>query len=199
MMTAFYILGTLLILFYLLKNIHSYSEYKRYSQQAIAVFDDTRKSHKVIRTLFTLGFVAALIFIPIALFVLKIRQPDLLMCILCLALGCALFAFYPFTPGRWVITEHGIYIYNNNVFLPWGQIIGTEIVPRGKKTFIIINLKQTEKEHMKRTSYPVMAPGPKAKDICNMIREFVNMLERKRYRKQINEERSIPLKDRKFY
>lgn len=199
MMMWFYIFGTLLICFFLLKNIHNNSEYKKYSQNAIAVFDDTRKSHRLFRILFSISFVIALILIPISLFIWHIQNPDTILSLICLTVGSALFAFYPFTPGRWVLTAQGIYIYNNGIFIPWAQIIGTQIIPRGKKTFIIVNLKQTDGENLKRTSYPILVPGTKAQDVCNLIRDFVNMLERKKHRKQFNQERSVPLKDRRFY
>ena len=198
-MMWFYILGTLLMVFFLLKNIHSSGEFKKYRTQAIFTFEDTRKSHKALRIIFTISFVAALVLLLLSLLVWEVRTPSTLLSLVCLTVGSFLFAFYPFTPGRWILTDHGIFIYNNNVFIPWAQIIGTEIVPRGKKTFLIINLKQKDGEQLKRTSYPVLVPGSQVKELANMIRDFVNMIDRKRYRKQFNEERSVPLKDRKFY
>ena len=58
---------------------------------------------------------------------------------------------------------------------------------------------KTDKEHGKRTAYPILVPGPQARDLCNMIREFITVMDRKKYQKQLNEERAVPLKDRKFY
>ncbi len=198
-MMWFYILGTLMIFFFLIKNIQSDREFKQYSQDAISVFHDSRKTHKVARVVFKILFVLSLVLLVVTVVVWKIQNPGTLMSVLCLVIGCFLFAFFPFTPGRWVLTGKGIYVYNNGVFIPWTQMIGTEILPRGKQTYIIINLKQTEKEHGKRTAYPVLVPGSQAKDLCNMIREFITVMDRKKYQKQLNEERAVPLKDRKFY
>lgn len=198
-MMWFYILGTFLIFFFLMKNIHSTQEFKKYSQNAISVFHDTRKSFKIARVVFKLLFVLSIVLLIVCLVVQKLNSLDALLSIVCLILGCLLYAFYPFTPGRWVLTESGIYVYNNDTFIPWTQMIGTEILPRGKQTYIIIKVKQTEKEHGKRTSYPILVPGSQAKDLCNMIREFILVMDRKKYRQHQNEERAIPLKDRKFY
>ena len=198
-MMWFYIIGTLCIFFFLLKNIHNDREFKEYSQDAIAVYHDTRTSHKISGILFKILFVLLFLLGIVSIFVLHIQDPSSILTIVCLVLGCFLFAFYPFTPGRWVLTNRGIYVYNTGTFLPWTQMVGTEILPRGKQTFIILNIKQTEKEHGKRTAYPLLVPGPQAKDLCNMIREFITVMDRKQYRKQLNHERAVPLKDRKFY
>ena len=198
-MMWFYIIGTLCIFFFLIKNIHSDREFKEYSKEAITVYQDTRTSHKAARIFFKVLFVLLILLGIAAIFFLHIQDPSSILSLLCLILGCFLFAFYPFTPGRWVLTNRGIYVYNTGTFIPWTQMVGTEILPRGKQTFIILNIKQTEKEHGKRTAYPLLVPGSQAKDLCNMIREFITVMDRKKYRKQLNEERAVPLKDRKFY
>ncbi len=198
-MMWFYILGTLLIFFFLMKNIHSNREFKQYSQEAITVYHDPRKSHKIARVVFKILFILSIALMVVAVFVWRLQDPSSLLSLICLVIGCFLFAFFPFTPGRWVLTDRGIYIYNNGIFIPWTQMIGTDILPRGKQTYIILKIKQTEKEHGKRTAYPILVPGTQAKDLCNMIREFITVMDRKKYRKQLNEERAVPLKDRKFY
>ncbi len=198
-MMWFYLLGTLLLFFFLVKNIHSDRDFKQYSQDAISVYQDPRKSHQVARVFFKILFLLSIVLLIVAVFVWHVQDLASILSAICLIIGCFLFAFYPFTPGRWVLTARGIYIYNSGIFIPWAQMIGTEILPRGKQTYIIINIKQTEKEHGKRTAYPILVPGTQAKDLCNMIREFITVMDRKKYRKQLNEERAIPLKDRKFY
>ena len=198
-MMWFYILGTLMIFFFLMKNIHSDREFKQYSQDAITVFHDPRRSHKVARVVFKLLFVLSVVLLIVSIAVWKVQTPDRILSILCLVFGCFLFAFYPFTPGRWVLTAKGIYVYNNSIFIPWTQMIGTDILPRGKQTYIILKIKQTEKEHGKRTAYPILVPGPQAQDLCNMIREFITVMDRKKHRQQFNAEHAVPLKDRKFY
>lgn len=199
MMMWFYILGTLIMLFFLFKNVHSNGEYKKYSQNAIIAFHDTRKSHQISRILFRILFVLFLVLLLVALLVWHVQQPDTLLCLLCLTIGSALLGFFPFTPGRWVLTDQGIYIYNSSIFIPWSQVIGTQLMPRGKKTYLILNLKQRDGEHLKKTMYPLLIPSEQAMTVSHMISDFVNMLEKKRYRKQLNKERSVPLKDRKFY
>lgn len=198
-MIWFYILGTLMLAFFLLKNIHSTGEYKKYAQQALFVFDDTTKMHKVSRIFFTIGFFVAIGMLLIAFFILKVREPDTLMILICLIIGCLLFGFFPFTPGRWVLTQDGIYLYNYNLFVPWSQMIGNQIVARKRKTFLILSLKQQDGEALKRTMYPLLIPAHQAVDISHMIRDFVSLIEKKQYRKRFNEERSLSLKDRKFY
>ena len=140
-MMWFYILGTLCIFFFLMKNIHSDREFKEHSQNAIGVYQDTRTSHKIGRIFFRILFVLLIALGIVAVFVLHIQDPSSILSLLCLILGCFLFAFYPFTPGRWVLTDRGIYVYNTGTFSPWTQMIGTEILPRGKQTFIILNIK----------------------------------------------------------
>ncbi|MBQ7050825.1 MAG: hypothetical protein IJN87_09370 [Firmicutes bacterium] len=198
-MMWFYILGTLLLFFFLMKNIHSDREFKQYSQEAITVYHDPRKTHKIARVFFKILFVLSIALLIVGVFVWHIQDPSSILSLICLSIGCFLFAFYPFTPGRWVLTARGIYIYNSGIFIPWTQMIGTEILPRGKQTYIILNIKQTEKEHGKRTAYPILVPGTQARDLCNMIREFITVMDRKQHRKQFNAERAVPLKDRKFY
>lgn len=198
-MMWFYILGTLCIVFFLLKNIHSTGEYKKYSEKAVFVFDDTRKAHKVSRIFFAVCFVIACVLLVVSLLVLHVQDPGSIMGLICLTIGSFLFAFFPFTPGRWVLTDQGIYLYNYNAFIPWTQMIGTQITARGKKTYLILTLKQTEKESLKKTMYPLLIPADQAVKISNMIGDFIKMIEKKRYRKHLNEERSVALKDRKFY
>lgn len=198
-MIWFYISGTLLLTFFLLKNIHSTGEYKKYSKQALFVFDDTTKLHKASKIFFIICFFIALIMLLVSFFFLKVREPDTLMINICLIIGCFLFGFFPFTPGRWVLAKEGIYVYNYNIFIPWGQMIGNQIIARKRKTFLMLSLKQLDGEHLKRTMYPLLIPSHQATDVSHMIRDFINLLEKKKYRKQLNEERSVALKDRKFY
>ena len=133
-MMWFYILGTLLIFFFLIRNIQSDREFKQYSQEAITVFHDQRKTHKFARILFKILFVLSIILFIVSVVVWKIQDPGSLLSVFCLVIGCFLFAFFPFTPGRWVLTQKGIFIYNNGVFIPWTRMIGSEILPRGKQT-----------------------------------------------------------------
>ena len=181
-MMWFYILGTLLLFFFLMKNIHSDREFKQYSQEAITVYHDPRKTHKIARVFFKILFVLSIALLIVGVFVWRIQDPSSILSLIC-----------------WVLTARGIYIYNSGIFIPWTQMIGTEILPRGKQTYIILNIKQTEKEHGKRTAYPILVPGTQARDLCNMIREFITVMDRKQHRKQFNAERAVPLKDRKFY
>ena len=197
-MMWFYILGTLLILFFLFKNIHNGGLYREYTQKAAFTFDDNRSAFKATQIVFRVILVAAALLLFALLFVWHDYEPSQIVACVCLILGGVLFGFFPFSAGRWVITADGIFIYNYGIFIPWGKIIHAEILPRRKKTFILLKLKQLESEHFKKTTYPLLVPGPQAVDVCNMIKDFIGAIQKKRYRQHINEERAEANKKRRF-
>ena len=195
-MMWFYILGTLLILFFLFKNIHNGGLYRQYAQKAAFAFDDKRSAFKISQIVFRVVMVIAALILFALLFVWHDYAPAQIVACICLILGGVLFGFFPFSAGRWALTTEGIFIYNYGIFLPWGKMIHAEILPRRKKTFIIVTVKKLESEHFKKTTYPLLVPGPQAVDICNMIKEFITTMQKKRYRQHINEERAAAARAR---
>ena len=198
MMMWFYILGTLAMGFFLIKNIYNYGLYKDYAKTAIFTFEDTRPFYKAMRILFSLCFFIFVVLLLLACFVWHPQDPSTWLSIICLLVGSFLFAFFPFTAGRWIMTDRGIYVYNYGTFIAWPQMIGVQIVPRGKKAFLVLTLKKGDGDQLKKTSYPLMIEGAKAVDLSNMIREFINTVDRKRYRKQFNEEHEKKMKTKKY-
>ena len=143
-------------------------------------------------------FFIFVVLLLLACFVWHPQDPSTWLSIICLLVGSFLFAFFPFTAGRWIMTDRGIYVYNYGTFIAWPQMIGVQIVPRGKKAFLVLTLKKATASSLKKTSYPLMIEGAKAVDLSNMIREFINTVDRKRYRKQFNEEHEKKMKTKKY-
>ena len=196
-MMWFYIFGTLLILFFLFKNIHNGGLYRTYCQKAAFIFEDSRAAFKISQIIFRVIMVLAALLLLALLFIWHDYDPAQIIACVCLILGGVLFGFFPFSAGRWVVTTEGIFIYNYGIFIPWGKMIHAEILPRHKKTYILIHIKHLESEHLKKTAYPLLVPGEQAMDICNMIKDFINAIQKKRYRQHINEERAATAKSRR--
>ncbi len=183
-MIYLYILSTLLIAFFLIRNCVSQGHYKARSSQALLVFDDTRRFHKISRIVFSVLFV--LMIVILVVYLLTNPQLDILhlSIIVCLILCFALFGFVPYTPGRWTVQEDGIYIYNQDRFIPYSELIACRLTGEGKKTYLQLDLLKTESDRLKKGTYLVMIPPEKARDTADMIREFIVLEDKARAKRR---------------
>ena len=183
-MIYLYILSTLLIAFFLIRNCVSQGHYKARSSQALLVFDDTRRFHKISRIVFSVLFV--LMIVILVVYLLTNPQLDILhlSIIVCLILCFALFGFVPYTPGRWTVQEDGIYIYNQDRLIPYSELIACRLTGEGKKTYLQLDLLKTESDRLKKGTYLVMIPPEKARDTADMIREFIVLEDKARAKRR---------------
>lgn len=189
MTTWIYIFCTLLIIFSLLKNIMAEISYRKYKENAIFIFDDTRTGHKIMRIIFC----ALLIFMVICL-ILTITKVgydfDTIMAEICLISASCLFAFVPYSQARWIVTEGGVFIYNYNLFIPWSEMTSTKPAAAGKKSYLIIFLRGDDTNRLKKKNYPIMLPGEKVTQMQNMFREFISLEDKRRMKLRREAERS---------
>lgn len=183
-------------------NFHAYLDYKKYAKTALRVFDDTRIFHKVLRIFCLIGFVLSLAGFVYAFFFAKwdFRES---FAVLALALLLALFAFVPYSSARWTLDEKGVYIYRARRFIPWTQVIQTTAQEkggkRGKYSFLILVTKKEQGELFKRIYYSVILPRDQVNEVRQVIREFIQAIEKQKYYKNRQEEKSVELKDRKWF
>lgn len=189
-MVWFYIFGTLLILFFLLRNIISEQNYRRYKKEAVLVFDDTRPSHKAFRLVFTIGLIVMVIILIITIFVRKNPDFNNIMMEICLLAVCCLYAIVPYSQGKWVVTEGGVFLYNYNLFIKWSEMASARPLSAGKKSFLMIYLLGNEGNRLKKNNYPVMLPGPQVQEMQNMFREFISLEDKRRQKLRLEAEKA---------
>lgn len=177
------IILTLVVLYFLVRNLYSTYRYHQYKKEAIRVFDDTRRSHKVSRLIFGVIFVLVLGFSIYQYATAQLWDMSTQLSAICLLLLSALYAFVPYTHGRWVIVKDGIYLYNYNEFIPWSEMIAVSIFGNNKKAYLRIDLLREPGNRLKKGFYPMMVPGDQAEETRNMIRDFINLEEKERQRR----------------
>ena len=176
-----YILCSLILLFFLVRNIVARNEYLSYQKDAVFVFDDERKGFRIRRIVFGVLF-AGFVFLIIFLLFRKVRDFQSFMILVSLAAGSALFSFFPYTNGRFVVTGKGIYVYNALRLIQWNEIINFTIESRGKNSFIILQTSRQENEKMTRTNFPLLiTPADKTSVLRDLIRDML-ALEAKKQR-----------------
>ncbi|MBO6158868.1 MAG: hypothetical protein J6P72_06380 [Firmicutes bacterium] len=174
-MTYIYIFSTLLIAFFLIRNCIAASHFKSRRASCIVCFDDTRKARRISRIAFITLFGLMLLFLAYCIFSragLNILQ---LSIVICLILCFALFGFVPYSSARWLVEKDGIYLYNQDRFIPWEELLSCRISGQGKKAYLQLDLIKTESDRLKKGTYMVQIPPDKARDTVDMIRDFINM------------------------
>lgn len=174
-MIYLYILCSLILLFFLVRNIVARNEYKAYQKDAVFVFDDQRKGFLIRRIIFGVFFVLFLFLIVFLLFK-KVQDFQSFMILISLAAGSALFCFVPYTAGRFVVTEEGIYVYNALRLIKWSEIINFSLEARGKVSYIILNTSRAENEKMTRTAFPLLVtPADKTLVLRDLIQDMLSL------------------------
>lgn len=189
-MVWFYIFGTLLILFFLLRNVISEQNYRKHKETAFMVFDDTRRSHKVYRICFFIGFLLMIAVLVVTLFVLRLYDFNTIMAEICLLAFCALSSFVPYTQGKWTLSEEGVFLYNYNLFIKWSEMASAKPLASGKKSYLMIYLLGNEGNKLKKNYYPVMLPGPQVQEMQNMFREFISLEDKRRQKLRIEAQKA---------
>jgi len=176
--------AALLLGFFLLRNISADSAYRRCSKEGIFVFDDTRRSHRISKLVFRILLVLILVYFFYLLFTGSLSF-EVILGFVCLVFGCVLFGFFPYTQARWVLLENGVFLYNYNYLIPWEDMI--RVKQFGEKySYLMIYLRASRADKLKKTQYPMMVlPGEKTTDIQNMIREFIAVEDKRRFKRRM--------------
>ena len=175
-MTYLYIFCALMLVFFLVRNIVATNEYKRYQKEALFVFDDERRSFRIRRIIIFVCLVLMVVLFFLTMFLWNLRDFNSLMAELCLIAGLALFAFFPYSNGRFVVTADGIYVYNAMKFLPWKKIISMDLTGRGKDSYIILTTSRQENEHFSRNTFPLLiTPADKTEKLRDLIRDMLSL------------------------
>ncbi len=184
--------------FFMVLNYHALLDYKKYSQKALRVFTETRKSRKTLRILCIIGAVVCLgVFITALIF--RFMDAANAMAFMALAFLLALHGFVPFSSALWTLDANGVYIYRARRFIPWTQIIQHGSIKKRKTTLLTFRLKQETGEMFKRIYYSVILPEEQLEETQQIIREFLHAIETQKYYKRRQEEKKQDLKDRKWY
>ena len=177
----------LAILFFMMKNIAARSEFNRLKAEAVVVHEDHRRWIRVCRIL--CGVLAAGVAVTIIWFLsqgqVQFMETNLFGW-LSMFLAFLFFAVTPYNMQDWLITEKGIFIYNMGELIPWGQVITTGIQEQGeilKQRYQMMGVVSTEE----------------AKQISDLIREFIHALDRKKIYKRTMEEHNTELKKRRWF
>lgn len=175
-------------------------ELKRHCQEdPLYIMKDERRSVRIGRILAALLMIAVLIIFIYDIVVVETFFDVDAMRPLALMLGLGLFVFTPFSTSRWVMTHEGIFVYNNNIFLPWSQLITTGIQKKKKKTYIVLQVKKESGELFKQTYYLLMVKPEDAERLSEMIRQFIRSLDKMKRLKHIQDEKKVPKKKRTWY
>ncbi len=176
--------AALLLGFFLLRNIVADNTYRRYAKDGIFVFDDTRQSQKILKLVFRIILVLLFIYFLYVL-IAGGMSFELALGFVCLFSGCILFGFFPYSQARWVLLENGIFLYNYNYLIPWEDMI--RVRQFGEKySYLMIYLRASKADKLKRKQYPMMVlPGEKTADIQNMIRDFISVEDKRRFKRRM--------------
>ena len=191
----------LAILFFMMKNIAARSEFNRLKADAVVVHEDHRRWIRVCRIL--CGVLAAGV-AGIIIWFLSQGQVQFvetnLFGWLSMFLALLFFAVTPYNMQDWLITEKGIFIYNMGEMISWGQVITTGIQEHKKRPRLVIQIKKEQGEILKQR-YQMMGvvSTEEAKQISDLIREFIHALDRKKIYKRTMEEHNTELKKRRWF
>jgi hypothetical protein len=176
--------ATLLLGFFLLRNISADSAYKRHAKEGIFVFDDTRRSHQIFKTVFRVLLVLLIVYFFYVLFVDGMSF-EIALGFAALMFGCVLFGFFPYSQARWVVLENGIFLYNYNYLIPWEDMI--RVKPFGEKySYLMVYLRASKADKLKKKQYPMMVlPGEKTVEMQNLIRDFIAVEDKRRHKRRM--------------
>ncbi len=118
---------------------------------------------------------------------------------LSISLGFAFFAFVPYSSSRWVMKEDGVFVYNSNKFIPWTQLITAGVQKKRKNTYITLDIKKEAGEIFKQTYCVLMVKEEDAERLCDMIKQFINSIDKMKRIKHIQDEKKVPKKKRTWY
>lgn len=183
-MITVYLLATLLIAFFLIKNIVANGHFKARSEGALVVFRGETRVRRISRIVFIIAFV---LMIGVLLFYLFTSdQLDLLQLaiLVCLILCFALFGFVPYSPGKWLVSAEGVYVYNQDRFIPFDELIACRIVGEGKRSYLQLDLIKQDSDRLKKGTYLLQIPAEKARDTADMIRDFITLEDKARARRR---------------
>lgn len=193
----------LLEIFVLMKNSVAKGEMKRFAKEegVLIVHYDTRKWVKVMRIIcgvaaaVTAGF---LIYMLIVWNVLFLADNIFNMIALCAAF--LYFAVAPYNTGNWVLSDKGIFIYNTGSVVPWSQVITTGIISNKNHHIVNIQIKKQQGEMFKSQFQMIRVDSAEqAKEVSELIRQFVHALDRKKMFKRVQEEKRTDLKKRQWF
>ena len=183
-----------------LRNVAAKMEYKTQKKDALFVFQEHSKwilAGRIVAGVLLLAMIAAIVYDVVVLGGL-VLFPEISLP-LCLCVGLAFFAFFPYSTALWTMSDKGIFVYNSNKFLPWSQIITTGIQKKKKKTFIVLTIKKEQGEMFKQTFYMLKVPADQADEISEMIRKFIKTYEKMKLYKHVQEERNTERKRRTWF
>ena len=183
-MIIIYLLATLLIAFFLIKNIVAQGHFKARSQDALIVFDDERPIHRVSRIVFGVLFVLMIGMLLFYIFTTELLDILQLAILVCLILCFALFSFAPYSSWKWLVGPEGVYVYNQDRYIPYSEMIACRLVGEKKRSFLQIDLIRTDSDRLKKGTYLVQVTADKARDTADMIREFIQLEDKARARRR---------------
>ncbi len=191
---------SLALLFCILYNALAFSTFRKTAATAIRTYGPDPRRRNTAKIIFcVLGALA----LGGAVYYLIAKPADeyLQLAVSCgnLMLFCVLYAFVPFSNAYWCITAEGIYSYNLRRLIPWSQIIRTGSLKRRKQTFLTMEVKKVAGEMFKKVFYGFPIPEDQTEEARSIIRDFMNALEKQKMMKRDQDEKKIPLKERKWY
>ena len=187
-------------LFMLLRNIAAKMEYNTQKKNALFVFKEHSRlilAGRIFAGVLLLAMLIAVAYDMIALGGM-VLFPEISLPV-CVSVGLAFFAFFPYSTALWTMNDKGIFVYNSNKFLPWSQIITTGIQKKKKKTFLVLTIKKEQGEFFKQTFYLLKVPAEQAEELGEMIRKFVKTYEKMKLYKHVQEERNTERKRRTWF
>ena len=183
-MITVYLLATLLIAFFLIKNIVAARHFRSRSENALIVFTGEGRARRISRIVFIVLFVlmsGVLIFYIVSSDQLDVLQLSIQICLI---LCFALFGFVPFSAGKWLVSAEGIYVYNQDRFIPFSELIACRLTGEGKRSYLQLDLIKQDSDRLKKSLYLLQIPPEKARDTADMIREFITLEDKARLRRR---------------
>ena len=193
-MTIFSTVCCILFLFLLVRNINGRIEYKEYASgkrgEVLYVMKDERKSIIVYRVIGLLVIIATIV-----LFILNITKYESFLNIdgmqpAALVIGLSILVFAPYSTHLWVMTQDGIFVYNNGSFIPWSELITSGVQTRRKVTYITIQIKKEKGEFLKQPFQFLAVKEEDSERLSSLIREFIHAIDKMKMLKHIKDEKA---------
>ena len=183
-MITVYLLATLLIAFFLIKNIVAAGHFRARSEEALIVFKGEHRGRRIVRIVFVAAF--ALMVGVLFFYLFTTDQLDVLQLsiLICLILCFALFGFVPYSAGKWLISADGVYVYNQDRFIPFNELIACRLVGEGKRSYLQLDLIKQDSDRLKKGTYLLQIPPEKARDTADMLRDFIALEDKARARRR---------------